>query len=225
MKHRTTGVIMDKKTLLLFDLDGTITNSAPGITKSAAYALSHFGIEVEDPSTITFFVGPPLEYTFETRYGLSKEQVTDAVTYFREYYRKKGWNDCSLFPDTKETLENLKKKGYRIALASSKNEPMCIQILTHFGLISLFDGVYGAETVGARRDKISVLRYALENNPAVPKKEAILIGDTEYDAEGAAAVGIDCLGVSFGCGDLEAMKRIGVVGMAGSMKKVEAFFT
>ena len=215
---------MHKKILLFFDLDGTVTDSAPGITKSAAYALAKYGIEVKDLSTITFFVGPPLEYTFETRYGFPGKQAREAVSYFRDYYRRSGWNDCSLYPHTKETLENLRKKGYRIALASSKNETMCVKILTHFGLISLFDGVYGSEVDGPRRDKPSVLRYALENNPDVKKEETILIGDTEFDAEGAAGVGIDCLGVSFGFGDPEAMKRIGVVGMAGSMERVEAFF-
>ncbi|MBQ7506189.1 MAG: HAD hydrolase-like protein [Lachnospiraceae bacterium] len=215
---------MNKKTLLLFDLDGTITDSAPGITKSAAYALEKYGIQVKDPASLTFFVGPPLEYTFETRYRFSKKKALEAVSYFREYYRRSGWNDCSLYPDTKSTLENLKKRGYRIALASSKNEPMCVQILSHFGLISLFDGVYGAEADGPRRDKPAVLSYALDSNPNIPREEAILIGDTEFDARGAAEVGIDCLGVSYGCGDPEAMKRIGVVGMAGSMKRVEAFF-
>ena len=216
---------MSRKKLIFFDLDGTITDSAPGITKSAAFALKHFGIEVPDLNAITFFVVPPLEYTFMTRYGFSEEKAMEAVSYFRQCYREAGWNDCTLFPDTEEALRSLKEAGYRIALASSKNEPMCKRVLAHFHLDTLFDAVYGAEAEGKRRDKVAVLRYAMEAESDCLPEEMILVGDTTFDAEGAKAVGIDCLAVSYGFGDVPAMLAEGALGPADSMKAVARFFS
>ena len=131
---------------ILFDLDGTLIDSSEGITKSAQYALSHFGIDEPDRNSLFFFIGPPLINTFMEHYGFTKERALEAVEKYRERYNKIGIFECSLFPGVRECIEALKAAGYRIGLASSKPEKSCERILEHFGILDMFD-IEGANRV------------------------------------------------------------------------------
>ena len=137
---------------ILFDLDGTLIDSSEGITKSAQYALAHYGIEETDLKKLYFFIGPPLSVTFQTHYGFSEKKAYEAVQVYRERYNKIGIFECSLFPGVETCIRKLKESGYMIGMASSKPEESCKRILDHFGILDLFDDVVGA-TFDGRIDK------------------------------------------------------------------------
>lgn len=203
---------------VLFDLDGTLIDSSEGITKSALYALEHFGIEEPDVSKLYKFIGPPLSESFRKYYGFSEEQAYEAVAVYRERYNKIGIYECSLYPGVEDCIKALKEKGYRIGMASSKPEESCRRILEHFDLLSLFDDVVGATFDGTRDKKEQILNEVFRRWKEVPREEMCLIGDTIFDVEGAKAAGLPCIAVTFGFGDLEQMKKAGIAGICEDMR-------
>lgn len=207
---------------ILFDLDGTIVDSGYGITKCAQYALSFFGIEEPELSNLRFFVGPPLMDSFMEHYGFSEEKAKIGVQKYRERYHKVGIFECELYPDVEEMLKTLKESGHTIALASSKPESSCETILKHFGIFEYFDEVVGAEMNGPRNAKKDVLLEALRR---LDKKaeECVLIGDTKFDALGAKAVGMECVGVSYGYGTKEELMDAGAKVVLVDVKEVKSY--
>lgn len=205
---------------VLFDLDGTLIDSSEGITKSALYALQHYGIEETDISKLYQFIGPPLSESFQKFYGFSEEQAYEAVSIYRERYNRIGIYECSLYPGVEECIRHLKAEGYRIGMASSKPEVSCRRILEHFGILSLFDEVVGATFDGTRDKKEQVLQEVFRRWPDLSREEMCLIGDTIFDVEGAKSVGISCVAVTFGFGNLEQMKAAGIAGICEDMRKL-----
>lgn len=200
---------MSKIKAILFDLDGTLIDSSEGITKSAQYALKHYGIEARDLDKLKIFIGPPLMYSFTKHYNFSQEQAREAVGVYRERYNVIGIFECSLYPHVKECIEELKNRGYRIGLASSKPEGACKRILTHFGILDLFDEVVGSTPDGTIDTKEEVLKELLRRWSDISVDEMCLIGDTLFDVEGANQVGIQTLVVSFGFGKTDEMLEAG----------------
>lgn len=205
---------------ILFDLDGTLIDSSEGIIKSALYALAHYGIEEKDTGKLYQFIGPPLSDSFRKYYGFSEERAYEAVGVYRERYNMIGIFECSLYPGVEECIKTLKKEGYRIGMASSKPEESCRRILDHFGILELFDDVVGATFDGRRDTKEEVLNEVFRRWSDVSGKETCLIGDTIFDVEGANAVGVPCIAVTFGFGDLEQMKAAGAAGVCDDMAKL-----
>ena len=208
---------MSKMKAILFDLDGTLIDSSEGITKSAQYALKHFGIEVSDLDTLKAFIGPPLMYSFTNRYHFSEEQAREAVLVYRERYNVIGIFECSLYPHVRECVEELKQRGYRIGMASSKPEAACKRILAHFDLLDLFDEVVGATPDGSIDTKEEVLKELMRRWSDISVDEMCLIGDTMFDVEGANQVGIPSLVVSFGFGQVEEMLNVGAKAVCDDM--------
>ena len=136
---------------IIFDLDGTLTDSAPGITNSVAYALKHWNIEIEDKSTLNCFVGPPLVWSFMTYFGFSEEQALLAVEEYRVYYRDRGIFENIVYPGVPEMLEEVRARDKKVILATSKPEHFAKQILDHFDLAKYFDLAAGA-TMDYSRD-------------------------------------------------------------------------
>lgn len=205
---------------ILFDLDGTLIDSSEGITKSAQYALAHYGIMENDLSKFYKFIGPPLSASFQKYYGFSEEKAYEAVAVYRERYNRIGLFECSLYPDVRECIETLKAKDYLIGMASSKPEESCRRILDHFGILELFDDVVGATFDGRIDTKEEVLNEVLRRWSNVPKEEMCLIGDTMFDVEGANKVGVRSVAVTFGFGDVDAMVAAGAVAVCDDMKKL-----
>ncbi len=150
-----------QKQVLLFDLDGTLTDSAPGIIHSAVYALESFGIHA-DPADLRKFIGPPLSQSFEEFYGFSKTQVAEAVKKYREYFAEKGIFENKPYPLIDEVLCRLQQNGKRLLVATSKPEIFAKQILEHFSLSGYFEGITGSELDGTRTDKADVIACALQ---------------------------------------------------------------
>lgn len=194
---------------ILFDLDGTLIDSSEGITRSAQYALAHFGIEEPDLEKLYFFIGPPLVDTFMEHYGFSKEKAVEAVAVYRERYQDTGIFECSLYPGVRECIEELRRRGYMIGMASSKPEVSCKRILEHFGILGMFDDVVGATFDGRIDSKEEVLNEVMRRWSDIPRDEMCLIGDTMFDIEGANKAGVPSIAVSFGFGNVDEMLKAG----------------
>lgn len=205
---------------VLFDLDGTLINSKPGITKCAQYALEAFGIIEPDADKLECFIGPPLVDSFQKYYGFSPEKAREAVDKYRERYHEAGIFECELYPDVEFVLKRLKELGYQVAMASSKPEVSCKRILEHFGLDGYFDEVAGATLDGRIDSKISVLREVIRRLGVTDLSQLCLIGDTSFDVLGAKEAGIACIGVTYGFGSYEELQENGAAAICGSMKEV-----
>lgn len=207
--------------VVLFDLDGTISNSGRGITNSVKYALKKFGIEEEDYGKLARFVGPPLYASFEKYYGFSKEAAIKAVEYYREYYNAGGIFELELYDGVIDLLKYLKHSGKTVILATSKPEVYAEKIAEHFGFKDYFDNISGALLDGSRIDKADIISYALGRigNPDI--KDCIMIGDTAFDIVGANHFGMDSIGVTYGYGAQEDMEAAGATYMADTPEEIK----
>ena len=194
--------------VILFDLDGTLTDSGPGIMHAAQYALDAFGVHVEDARTLSFFVGPPLVETF-ARY-FPPEQVPAAIEQFRKYYRETGWLENEPYPGVGECLQALAAQGKKMFVATSKLEEMARRVLTHFGLMQYFTDVCGglANDPGSGK-KINVVRRALTSAGCPDGTGAVLVGDRSYDVLGGHEAGLQTVGVLYGYGSREELTSAG----------------
>ena len=202
---------------LLFDLDGTIIDSAPGIYRSVQYALSKFGIMVSDPQTLRPFIGPPLMDSFMQYYHMSEEDARLAVKYYRELYEPEAKLECTVYTGIPKLLETLHAAGRRVVLATSKPEVFARAILEHFSLDRYFDRIGGALLGGGRDTKEEVLRYILSE---VSAENAVMIGDTKFDMAGAKALGLPAIGVTYGFGSREELISGGAAALAESPEEL-----
>ena len=186
--------------VILFDLDGTLTDPGLGITNSVAFALSRWGIEVTDRKTLYKFIGPPLLDAFSEHYGFSAEDSKKTLGYYREYFSTKGIYENSLYEGIPTLLEELKRQGKRIVLATSKPEQFARIILSHFGIDKYFDFVAGASMDESRSKKADVIAYALDSIGSPDVSTLVMVGDREHDVLGAAQHGIKTIGVLYGYG-------------------------
>lgn len=202
---------------LLFDLDGTLTDPSIGITNSVAYALSKFGINVEDKRTLYKFIGPPLVDAFSEYYGFSKEDSEKATAFYRETFSVKGLFENRVYDGVVEMLEALKNAGKRLIIATSKPEPFTVKILKHFDLLKYFDFVAAATFDSSRNSKDKVIAYALQSLDIKDRSEVVMIGDRHHDIDGAKENGIDSIGVLWGFGSREELETADATYIAESI--------
>lgn len=194
---------------LLFDLDGTITDSETGITRCVAYALNYFGIQVNDLRELSPFIGPPLLDSFKDFYNFTDEQATIAVAKYRERYADKGILENELYPGIEELLADAQKNGKTVILATSKPEIFAKRILDHFGLSDYFSFVAGSGLDGSLHTKTDVINYILQSNQMINLESVVMIGDRKHDIIGAKNIGIDSIGVLYGFGDYKELSDAG----------------
>lgn len=212
-----------KKNIILFDLDGTLVNTGEGVTKSVRYALEQFDIYETDQKKLERFIGPPLMESFPREYGFSVERSSDAVAFFRQRYESVGVYECELYTGVEQALQRLRDQGCKLAIASSKREDLCHVVLEYLNLDQYFDLIGGARDAGAST-KIQVLEDVVERFHLQDRSEAVLIGDTRYDALGAKEAGIDCIGVTYGFEqDFDEMRKARVLGMFDTLPEVVDF--
>ena len=197
--------------IVLFDLDGTLTDPAEGITKSVEYALNKWNISVADRKSLFPFIGPPLIESFMEFYGFDREKAVTSVSYYREYFAKTGLFENEIYPGIKEMLTRLKKAGKRLAVATSKPDEFARKILEHFEILEYFDFVGGAAMDETRTKKSEVIEYTLEKMgvSANDVSRVVMVGDRKHDVEGAACFGIDTIGVLYGYGSKEELEKAG----------------
>ncbi|WP_368488351.1 HAD family hydrolase [Clostridium sp. BJN0013] len=194
---------------ILFDLDGTLTDSAIGITNSVIYALKKYDIKVDNRNELNKFVGPPLSDSFESYYGFSKEEAKTAVEYYREYYREKGMFENLVYDGIEDLLKTLKYNNKTLVVATSKPQVFAQQILEKFDIAKYFAYIAGSNLDGTRVKKDEVIQYALESCNITNLPKVIMIGDREHDINGAKKVGIDSIGVLYGYGDRDELEKAG----------------
>lgn len=210
---------------ILFDLDGTLTQSGEGITKSVQYALEKLGKPEPDLKKLEVFVGPPLLQQFMKYAGLAEETAVKAVEYYRERYTDVGIFENRPYPGVEEMLEGLKRKGYILAVASSKPERFVRRILDHFHLTGYFQEIVGSEMNGGRTSKAEVIEEALSRlHMSGCRKDVIMVGDKEHDVLGAREAGISCVAVSYGYGTEEELKNAAPLKTVHSAGEVLDFF-
>lgn len=193
-----TALTTEHPQLVLFDLDGTLTDSAVGIVASFRHALAAVGAEVPTPDRDADLagriVGPPMARTLQALVG---EQADAAMIAYRADYTTRGWSMNSVFDGIEDLLKDLHARGVRLAVATSKNEVTATRILQHFGLDSYFEVIAGAD--GARAEKADVVAHALAQLEPLPER-VLMVGDRRHDVEGAAEHGIDTVVVGWGYG-------------------------
>ena len=206
--------------IILFDLDGTLTDPGIGITNSVAHALAHWGIEVTDRATLYKFIGPPLSDSFMRYYGFSEEDAIRAIAVYREYFGVKGLYENEVYPGIPELLQELKNAGKTVVLATSKPEQYAVEILRHFGLYDYFDIIAGASMDESRNKKADVIAYALSQMKDPDVSKLIMIGDREHDVLGAKQFGIDSIGVLYGYGDRAEHEAAGATYIAEKVEDI-----
>lgn len=194
---------------LLFDLDGTITDSEIGITRCVEYALNYFGIQVSDLRELSPFIGPPLLDSFKDFYHFTDEQAIVATAKYRERYTDKGIFENELYPGIKELLAEAQQKDKKVILATSKPEIFARRILDYFGLSNYFFFIAGSGLDGSLHTKTDVINYILQSNNITDLDTVIMIGDRKHDIIGAKNTGIESIGVLYGFGDYEELAQAG----------------
>lgn len=192
---------------VLFDLDGTVSDSSEGIMKSTDRALKSEGINVPF-DTLTKFIGPALRVSFGW-YTDDEEKRDRMLKVYRERYSEKGWCENKIYPGMPELLRDLKKSGKHVVLASAKPEYFCRKIIKYFGVDRYFDFIGGSDMEGKRDDKTVLLTYVLENIGNPPADKIVMIGDRKFDVECAHNHGIKCIGVKYGFSERNELEDAG----------------
>lgn len=200
---------MKRYNAVLFDLDGTLSQSAPGITRSLQAALPAAGIHEPDASKLTRFIGPPLNVELRAAYGLSSEAIEAVIARFRTYYETKGIFECALYPGAAALVRRCAAAGLALAVASSKPEPHVQTLMRHFGIADCFRVICGSriedelENKTGADNKARVVAKTLARLGDV--RPAVMVGDTKYDILGAQANGLDAVAVTYGYGTAEEL--------------------
>lgn len=210
---------MIKYRYILFDLDGTVSESAFGIRESLEKAIKALGKPVPDLDDYTKYIGPPLIDTFTNLCRFSEEDCAKGVELYRSFYESEGKYKNRLYDGIKNVLSALKDSGARLAVCSSKYEQFAKEIIEYLGVKDYFNAVCGSTLDGSRKDKKDLIPYAvasLGGDLATDKASVVMLGDTYFDAKGARECGVDFVGVEYGYGTTEAMKNEGATVFAKS---------
>lgn len=202
---------------ILFDLDGTLTDSGEGIINCVIMVLEHYGCPIPSREELRVFVGPPLGESF-VKHGVPEDQADAAIALYRTRYVPIGAYENTPYDGIREVLEKLKAAGHKLFVATSKPEGMSVKILEHFDLAKYFDRICGATLDGSRSSKEAVIAYLLEQNGRTDNM--VMVGDTKFDIIGAKAHGIPAIGVSWGYGKVEEMEAAGAAAIVHSMEEL-----
>lgn len=215
-------IILNYKNIL-FDLDGTLTDPAKGITNSVAYALRYYGIEAADRSALCAFIGPPLAYSFNKYYGFDQKQCLEAIEIYREYFSVKGKFENSVYDGIIPMLQALRNRGFRLFIATSKPQKFALEIAEHFGFEKYFEAIRGIPMNGENMTKGQVINGVLQEF-SLDAAKTLMVGDRSYDVIGAKENGLNCAGVLYGYGSKSELKDSGADYIIESVHKLTKFF-
>ena len=204
---------------ILFDLDGTLTDSGLGITKGVQYALKQMGIEAPPRESLFCFIGPPLHKSFQNFYGMDEAASIEAVRQFRIYYNEMGGIlENEVYPGIREMLRDLKAAGKRLVIATSKPQAAAEKVMHHFGLDEFVPEIIGGTDDDRRNSKGKVIAWVLRELGVDPAS-AIMVGDREHDIHGAAENGIPAIGITWGYGDRAELESAGAKAVFDTTKE------
>lgn len=196
------------KEYIFFDLDGTLTDSSPGIINSLMYAFEKLDFKINGREELRAFIGPPLIDMMMQQYGFSHEKATLGLKLYREYFRDKGIFENSVYDGIPAMLADLQSRGYKLVLATSKPEEFARRILEHFDIAKYFHFIGGSDMGETRSSKAAVIEYAMANCGIKDSEKCIMVGDREHDVIGADKCGIKTVGVLFGYGSKEELENV-----------------
>lgn len=202
---------------ILFDLDGTLTDSGEGIINCAQMTLERFGLPIPSREEMRVFVGPPLAESF-LKFGIPADQTDEAIRIFRSRYLPIGKFENYPYPGIRELLEALQAQGHDLYVATSKPEETALEVLNHFDLAHYFRRICGATFDQSRVSKSDVISFLLEQDHC--KEHAIMVGDTAFDVTGASAHGIPTVGVAWGYGEVNDMLEAGAAAIAETTEEL-----
>lgn len=213
-----------KYDVIAFDLDGTLSDPARGLIQGFVYCFKKLGMPYENEESLRKYIGPSLYEEWQEDFGFTPDEANNAIEIFREYYNIYGWWDNDLYEGIPAMLDELKRAGKKIVLATSKPLDTAKSILKLFGLTKYFDFVGGA-TSHQNDQKWQVLNWSLSSvgvdlNDPVALAKCVLIGDRKYDAEGAKICGIDSIGVLYGHGTKEEMQTSGFTALVENVSDI-----
>ena len=209
-----------KKKWIFFDLDGTLSDSAPGVFKSARYAAEQMGAKPLSDEAMKQFFGPPLIWSFINLYGLSETDAHRAAGLYREKYAEARLED-ELFPGVREMLHHLKESGLKLCVVTSKWEPIAQAVLEQYEITPLFDHLFGGEASAAHSEKAELIRRALQKTGASPA-ECVMVGDRKFDVLGAKECGLESVGCYFGYTDPGELEEAGATHIVHSVAELES---
>lgn len=208
---------------VLFDLDGTLTDSAEGIIKSVVHSLNELKAPIPNADTLKKFIGPPLSFSYVEYCGFDEDKTKEAIRIYRERYSTIGKFENEPYPGIKEMLAQLKAAGYKLAIASSKPGEFVVDILEHFDILEPFDVVSGATLDGKRGTKEEVIEYAFEMlglHDEQSRKLCVMVGDRHYDINGAIHFGLDSIGVKYGFAEEGELEEAGATYVVDSVEEL-----
>ncbi len=203
---------MSKYKFVLFDLDGTLSQSSEGIRKSLEHAITSLNKPLPDLDDYTLYIGPPLLDTFRNICGFDEESCQKGLVLYRDFYNEKGKYLNRLYDGIADVLEKLKQSGVKTAVCTSKYEKFAEEIIDILGITGYFDAICGSTFDGSRKDKKDLIPYALKSlggSIELDRDKTVMLGDTYFDARGARLCGVDFVGVKYGYGSTDAMQNEG----------------
>lgn len=203
---------MSKYKFVLFDLDGTLSQSSEGIRKSLEHAITSLNKLLPDLDDYTLYIGPPLLDTFRNICGFDEESCQKGLVLYRDFYNEKGKYLNRLYDGIADVLEKLKQSGVKTAVCTSKYEKFAEEIIDILGITGYFDAICGSTFDGSRKDKKDLIPYALKSlggSIELDRDKTVMLGDTYFDARGARLCGVDFVGVKYGYGSTDAMQNEG----------------
>ena len=204
--------------VVLFDLDGTLTKSDPGITGSVIATLNEMQLAI--PQNLYSFIGPPLYESFQSYCNMTDDQAREAVLIYRKYYNETGIFKNSVYPGILELLQLLRESGVKLGVATSKPQPQAEMVLNHYKIAPFLDVICGANADERSSTKTQLIEKAVDACKA-EKSRTVMIGDTRYDAFGAKSTGVDFIGVLYGYGSQEEMEHEGAQAFAKSAQELK----
>ncbi len=214
--------VMPKYDYILFDLDGTLSESAPGIRKCIELTLEKLSKPFPDLTDYSKFIGPPLADTFSGLCGLSAEDTQKALVIYQDFYKIYGLKANKLYNGIEDLLKKLKESEAKVAVCSSKQQKPADDVCALLDITKYFDVVCGSAPDGSRKEKEEVIPYTVNVLGGKITDKVVMIGDTKFDAKGARLNGVDFIGVKYGYGTLDTMKAEGATVFANDAKELEA---
>jgi len=211
---------------VLFDLDGTLTESGQGVANGVLYALASFDLPAPSADELRKYLGPPLWVSFDEFAGLKGTDIQRAVHLYREYYHETGRFENAVFEGIPELLTELKNAGIRLAVATSKVDHSAVSILEHFDLDQYFEVISGSDELGTSRGtKALVIAHALSELKPSNRQGIVMIGDREHDVHGAQEHGLECIGVLWGYGDEGELTSAGATHITSNVAELKNLLT